>query len=486
MDTIYFEKSRSNNLTAKYNNNYLISSFNPEREAEKYILSQNIDKQKTIIVIGEVLGYITQFIKENYKTKVITIYPHPTLYNKRVFQSENDTHFFNENELINFFTEKKLENNIMIIEWQNSKKAFPTIHKKIINSIKIYFQELKKNVSTEIYFGKKWITNSIRNITYKRKNYKIEKIDGDIIITAAGPSLEKNIENIKKYRNHFSLVATTSSMPTLKSYNINPDFIIHTDAGIFSKNYLINKKIKNIFPINSVFNETENSILFNQKMGFENIFYNTKNTQTTIECPTVSASAYKFLKPICTGKIFFIGLDLCSQDIKTHSRGHIKFIQTYNSSKKINSLENQFYKSSNTKSKQDLNIFAHWFNTEYKNKLEKFNRIEPIKTPQYNFFNDYNSSTWQTLKYNKTELSKNSIEKKDIKQILNQLKNTISSTENQENLLNQENQNIQFIKFLNPKNFYKLKSNNITFQDYKNRTIKDIEHITQLIKKLSL
>ncbi|MFO7849768.1 MAG: 6-hydroxymethylpterin diphosphokinase MptE-like protein [Spirochaetia bacterium] len=89
---------------------------------------------------------------------------------------------------------------------------------------------LTEDFSVQSYFGKRWFYNTIMNLrTAEHADNRLNPIR-KALITAAGPSLEKQIDRLKQERKDGTLIATDTSLPFLLYHKINPDLIISIDC----------------------------------------------------------------------------------------------------------------------------------------------------------------------------------------------------------------------------------------------------------------
>ena len=94
----------------------------------------------------------------------------------------------------------------------------------------------KVNIDTEKHMSIKLVDNAIKNLKYiKESNYVSEFIgrmpeELPAIIVAAGPSLDKNIDELKRAEGKAFIFATDTSVKYLLQHNINFDAIITIDA----------------------------------------------------------------------------------------------------------------------------------------------------------------------------------------------------------------------------------------------------------------
>lgn len=94
-----------------------------------------------------------------------------------------------------------------------------------IAQINLYASVEKKLVYNDIY--------NMRNLLYCNceEEFKgIFPVDRPAIIVAAGPSLEKNVQDLRAAKGYFLIIAVDSALPYLIAQNVRPDLVIVVDA----------------------------------------------------------------------------------------------------------------------------------------------------------------------------------------------------------------------------------------------------------------
>ncbi len=89
---------------------------------------------------------------------------------------------------------------------------------------------LSEDYSVQSYFGKRWFFNSIMNLELAEKAGNRLPPLRNALVTAAGPSLEGQIETIRSERRGGTLIATDTSLPFLLQHGITPDMVISIDC----------------------------------------------------------------------------------------------------------------------------------------------------------------------------------------------------------------------------------------------------------------
>lgn len=161
------------------------------------------------------------------------------------------------------------------------------------------------------------------------KKVNLEIFKKPVLLLAAGPSLQKNIEFVKMNQNKFLIIAVYSIMPILEKNSIKPDIITQYDQKIETLNVL--EKIKDI----NFFDETifilashiPNELLANLKK--ENIYVFQGKSQIKkdfgyITSPSIGEISYALLLIFGAKEIYFLGLDMAMdpESGKTHADDH--------------------------------------------------------------------------------------------------------------------------------------------------------------------
>ena len=149
------------------------------------------------------------------------------------------------------------------------------------------------------------------------------------LLLAAGPSLQKNIEWLKKNSNHFIIVAVSATLRLLEKENIKPDIIIHLDAFDASIKHFDLKSIDFIKDAICLFSAKTQPII-TLRLDKKQIFFfengtNYKTNSFKPSSPCVGSIAYQILLYFQVKNIYLLGLDLSinSQTGETHSSSHL-------------------------------------------------------------------------------------------------------------------------------------------------------------------
>lgn len=197
------------------------------------------------------------------------------------------------------------------------------------------FKELiiaKKN--TSLVYAKKFTVNTIKNFIHiKKSNYISEligKIEEDIpvIIVSAGPSLDKNIDELKRAEKKSLILATDTSVKCLLEHDIKFDAIVTVD-GRKSIKHLMDERCANypLFTIPDARNEILEAnhgrkIWLNGAGYLENIYlkYNYKFPKYN-SGGSVATAAFWIARNLKVKTIILIGQDLAYLGENSHAGG---------------------------------------------------------------------------------------------------------------------------------------------------------------------
>lgn len=120
---------------------------------------------------------------------------------------------------------------------------YPNYDNIFMESCIMFFKELKSsftsvkiNTNTIIYFGEKDIENQFKNIEFLKESSSISDIKKVMpsgvpaIVVAAGPSVEDNIEDLKRAKGKAVIFAVDRILDYLLDVGVEPDFVVTIDG----------------------------------------------------------------------------------------------------------------------------------------------------------------------------------------------------------------------------------------------------------------
>ncbi len=238
---------------------YLNSRYADEEFAKNWIKQFEDDNYKTLYIIFGLSNfrYAKELLKKIGKDNIVLLYePDKNIFIKaievvditEIVKSDNVVLCIDgiNNELFGDFVAIVLADyGLMRITkyccMPNYDELYIEIWRNVIKSIKEKYQNVIISRNTEILMASEFIKNIINNCKDIVRQYsvvqlelrfkQIDNIDEiPAILVSAGPSLDKNINEIKKAKGKAFIVAVDTALKTLLKKNIIPDIVITIDS----------------------------------------------------------------------------------------------------------------------------------------------------------------------------------------------------------------------------------------------------------------
>lgn len=238
---------------------YLNSRYADEEFAKNWVKQFEGDNYKTVYIIFGLSNfrYAKELLKKAGKDNIVLLYePDKNIFIKaieavditEIVKSDNVILCVDgiNNELFGDFVAIVLADyGLMRITkyccMPNYDELYPVIWRDIIKSIKEKYQSVILSRNTEILMAAEFIKNIINNCKDIVRQYSVvqlelrfKQIDNieeiPAILVSAGPSLDKNINEIKKAKGKAFIIAVDTALKTLLKKNIIPDMVITIDS----------------------------------------------------------------------------------------------------------------------------------------------------------------------------------------------------------------------------------------------------------------
>lgn len=379
------------------------STYDPEKEADRFITRTLGNSQpSTVIVCGAGIGYIIDAVTKQFPySKLIILFYAKEFADlcdrKSKFYWHPASHTDINTFLYSAISDLDLEG-LQMIEWPAGASLFPVISKQVRRCLSQIIKEKRGTIVTTIAMGRLWIRNSFLNFIHINEVYTGNPIPPNIpvVLTASGPSLEKSIKQIQKWKNKLYIISLPSAVQCLLAYDITPDAIVMTDPGFYSLQHLMWTDISSIvcfIPLSAATGLWKTSckvIYFLQPHFFETLLCTKSGLSFPVVHPkgTVAATALEIALLYANTDIIIAGLDLCYTDMLSHARPHAfdtmldvsttRFSPFY-SRKFTRSLHfAPHYNSQNkTRTSLALQTYEGWFQTINKDEAARIIRLHP-------------------------------------------------------------------------------------------------------------
>ncbi|QEN04271.1 DUF115 domain-containing protein [Thiospirochaeta perfilievii] len=257
-------------------------------------------------------------------------------------------------ELFNFILENYIPaisgdvTTIPLRQRVNSEIDFFT---KTIDIIKGALNRISDDYTVQTRFGKKWFSNTLFNIKEANKSKPMLKPIKSAIITAAGPSLEDSIEEIRERQKNATLIATDTTAPALLAHNIKPDIIISIDCQHISYYHFIKSIPKDIPLVLDITSPRKLTAMFDTVYFFTsghpigqyiNKKYKTFPTLNT-SGGSVTHAALSLADALNAKNIYLYGADFSYPQGKSYARGTYIYDYFNKTDSRTSSLESSFF-----------------------------------------------------------------------------------------------------------------------------------------------
>ena len=326
-----------------YKNTYLHNRQNPLGEA-KEIFSMAANSPVAIhLVYGLGLGYLFQVASANSAGTVILY--EPDLNILRIVFSLVD--FSNDILKNNVFISDSLEKTGEYIYKKSNTKntplmlttpAYRDMNTQKFNEMVETLQRMVGRYNLDLkYTQQKFFPIArtiIQNIPNLIKEPPLSSIKDfykgqTAVVVSAGPTLDRNIETIKKYRNNIVLIVVGTAMKTLAKHGITPDFLCIIETYDSSKQIegldlsevnFVTEPFSNInlrkFKFKQIYSHISDNMPVNS--FWSNII--NENTEEYLSKGTVSYTALNVARILGCSKIVMVGQDLAYIEGQCYSK----------------------------------------------------------------------------------------------------------------------------------------------------------------------
>jgi len=351
---IYLEKTKSDDYTIRVEKNdrdiYFHSKYAPLKEAKREIKEFKAKDNKQVFALGFGLGYsLNELARKNQYDRIFIIEPFISIFYtalkfvdlEEILKSKNIIYIIGSTEplfdVIRKYFSLTMEKKLSFLEHGPSHNLFKDEYKDIYQKIREGINYKKTSLVTNIKRAREWRNNIIINLPYIFKSPKADDFfdefeDVPAICVAAGPSLDKNIGDIKKAEGKAIIMCVGTALKALLQNDIEPDIVVSMDgrkgayrqfedAEISNRMFLFSE-LGNQYRINKNWNG--NQVFFTMKRNFSGWVENINGNYTSIRTGgTVAHSMVDLAYKMGANPIILAGQDLSYSKEKTHAKGTV-------------------------------------------------------------------------------------------------------------------------------------------------------------------
>ena len=385
---VCFFTAKSGLPSCAANGTKLHSSYDPEREAERFVAAMSPSFYPQYVVVTEpALSYCAQFFRKRFPAAVLVAVryvPDFSITDKTwdiVFDAAQ-----NEVRLSDVLFDRLGEEGLcsaLFTSWQPSARAFPEKDAAVWQEIKHAVDKGRDVLFTRSCFASRWIANAFFICRHIERARRIVKGSSSVVVAASGPSLKSALPYLAEFRPSYFLIAASSALSVLTAYGIVPDVCIATDGGFYAKAHLsplsrfphIPLALAEEASCNGTVLSTSGIIPLSYGDGFAaSLFAACGIPSMNIERNgTVSGSALDFAQSVTDGSVFLCGLDMAPSSGLQHARPNAleeseaaSYMKTY--SKETKNCASRFASGA-------LELYRKWFQSLPKARVKNVYRL---------------------------------------------------------------------------------------------------------------
>ncbi|MGI5091106.1 6-hydroxymethylpterin diphosphokinase MptE-like protein [Treponema socranskii] len=385
---IRFFTAKSGLPTCAANGTNLHSSYDPEREAERFVDAMSPSFNPQYIVVTEpALSYCAQFFRKRFPAAVLVAVRYAPDFAEAdkgwdiVFDAAQSALRLSDT-LFDKLGEEGLCS-ALFASWQPSARAFPEKDAAVWREIKHAVDKGRDVLFTRSCFASRWIANAFFICRHIERARRIVKGSSPVVVAASGPSLKSALPCLAQFRPSYFLIAASSALSVLTAYGIIPDLCIATDGGFYAKAHLSPLSRFPHIPL-ALAQEASCSgdilsacdiIPLSYGDGFAaNLFAACGIPSMKIERNgTVSGSALDFARSITDGSVFLCGLDMAPASGLQHAQPNV--LEEEEAASYMKTYPNETKNSASRFASGALELYRKWFRSLPKTRVKNVYRF---------------------------------------------------------------------------------------------------------------
>lgn len=225
------------------------SPYDPRREAQKFYASHSIERADVIFHFGWGLGFSGEVLLARLKTtaRVIVFEPDEELFRAARELRASDAAFKDKRfrfvvgaQVCQFFDHWRFEgcqetDQFLWLEWPAAIALDSAIASDLRKSFKVRLRDRAANLLTHFQNGGTYFENVLRNFQYQG-DADVGNLFGQfpripLVIVSAGPSLDRNISDLRGAEDRCFILAVDTALRPLLAAGITPHAVIIADPS---------------------------------------------------------------------------------------------------------------------------------------------------------------------------------------------------------------------------------------------------------------
>lgn len=316
--------SKDGTLNLEVNGLIYYSKYNPKADVEKFLAPYLLKEKKRYIVFGLGLGYHVDHLLEMDDKDIVIVETNELLL--KVLKDQPNIIVILQNKRVTLI--EKLEK--LHLEPNDQIIIIPAWHKSLNNeTLKEALQEiiwLRNDGKSNEVLKENFILNIQTKCNYI-SNLKNFLLDESAILVSAGPSLDEQIDFLKKSKGKIFILAVGAAYKTLLLEGIEPDALVIEDPSpaVFAQVQNVSVKVplfvaSTVFPKVLSIQAPAKFIILQKGMTDAEVFARDNNIELLAVGGSVATMGFSLLIHMGAKKIIFVGQDLAYSNGHSHAK----------------------------------------------------------------------------------------------------------------------------------------------------------------------
>ena len=245
----------SQGFSVKYNERFLYSKYNPEKNILQIVENISILPGTLILCFSPLLGYGINNLIQKLPNDCILLGCEvdeelfsitKEFCSKLEKSSSNRFYLLSPSEVKKLpilletqsknYLQKRNIKRIIKIDFSAGTTLYPEFYSNLEITLQSIINQFWKNRITLVNFGRRYSRNLIKNLSSLKNSVPLtslfKTVSKNILVLGTGESLEKTIEQIKNTSDLYFIIAVDASLPILKKYKIKADIVVCEESQI--------------------------------------------------------------------------------------------------------------------------------------------------------------------------------------------------------------------------------------------------------------
>jgi hypothetical protein len=218
------------------------SPYDPAREAEKFCATLPVQQADVVMVFGWGLGYLGDVLQRRVKhsARVIVFEPDEELFKLSRTPADSRFQFVTGARVCQFLDQWALEgcrdtDEFLWLMWPAAARLHPALAETLTSNFRNRLRDRAANLLTHFNNGALYFRNAIANFEHQA-DPDVGSLFGrfknlPLVIVSAGPSLDRNINELRTVENRCFLLAVDTALRPLLAAGVVPHAVIAADPS---------------------------------------------------------------------------------------------------------------------------------------------------------------------------------------------------------------------------------------------------------------